>query len=197
MVVDDSQQFVRQFPTFVIFLGPVVTVLYLLAAAGGKQQTLPCVDSSLMLMDLPTPPQAVLIWGVSRHCPYSGHADELRSVWSEATICVAIGVIVLGTLFLLKNHYRLARDILDTANKAAKAHWSVFWTVLIGQTTVGHRKGRKTDRFSRFNYPVCECYLECFYLYSCFPPGLSLGIKVRLDTFFSSDEHMLTRPGRL
>lgn len=77
---------------------------------------------------------------------------------------------MVGTLFLLKNHYRLARDILDTANKAAKAHWSVFWTVLIGQTTVGHRKGRKTDRFSRFNYPVCECYLECFYLYSCFPP---------------------------
>lgn len=73
MVVDDSQQFVRQLPTFVIFLGPVVTVLYLLAAAGGKQQTLPYVDSSLKLMDLPTPPQAVLIWGVSRHCPYSGH----------------------------------------------------------------------------------------------------------------------------
>ncbi|AFR98871.1 hypothetical protein C343_06861 [Cryptococcus neoformans C23] len=93
MVVDDSQQFVRQFPTFVIFLGPVVTVLYLLAAAGG--------------------------------CAYLG-------VWSEATICVAIGAIVVGTLFLLKNHYRLARDILDTANKAAKAHWSVFWTVLIG-----------------------------------------------------------------
>lgn len=85
--------FVRQFPTFVIFLGPVVTVLYLLAAAGG--------------------------------CAYLG-------VWSEATICVAIGAIVVGTLFLLKNHYRLARDILDTANKAAKAHWSVFWTVLIG-----------------------------------------------------------------
>ncbi|OXG41143.1 hypothetical protein J010_06879 [Cryptococcus neoformans] len=104
IVVDDSQQFVRQFPTFVIFLGPVVTVLYLLAAAGG--------------------------------CAYLG-------VWSEATICVAIGVIVVGTLFLLKNHHRLARDILDTANKAAKAHWSVFWTVLIGQTTVGHEKAAK------------------------------------------------------
>lgn len=50
---------------------------------------------------------------------------------------------MVGILFLLKNHYRLARDILDTANKAAKAHWSVFWTVLIGQTTVGHEKAAK------------------------------------------------------
>ncbi|KGB78576.2 hypothetical protein CNBG_4414 [Cryptococcus deuterogattii R265] len=85
--------FVRQFPSFVIFLGRAVTVLYLLAAAGG--------------------------------CAY------LR-IWSETAICVVAVVIVVGSLFLLKSRYRLARDILDTANKAAKAHWSVFWTVLMG-----------------------------------------------------------------
>ncbi|WVO24300.1 uncharacterized protein IAS62_005664 [Cryptococcus decagattii] len=53
-------------------------------------------------------------------------------VWPETAICVVVIVIVVGSLFLLKSRYRLVRDILDTANKAAKAHWSVFWIVLIG-----------------------------------------------------------------
>ncbi|KAL0242156.1 hypothetical protein I308_105785 [Cryptococcus tetragattii IND107] len=61
----------------------------------------------------------------------AGGCAYLR-IWSETAICVVVIVIVMGSLFLLKSRYRLARDILDAANKAAKAHWSVFWTVLIG-----------------------------------------------------------------
>ncbi|ADV25225.1 hypothetical protein I305_05882 [Cryptococcus gattii E566] len=64
--------------------------------------------------------------------PTPSRADKVLLVWSETAICVVVIVIVVGSLFLLKSRYRLARDILDTANKAAKAHWSVFWTVLIG-----------------------------------------------------------------
>ncbi|UOH84871.1 hypothetical protein LQV05_001686 [Cryptococcus neoformans] len=82
--------FVRQFPTFVIFLGPVVTVLYLLAAAGGKQQTLPYVDSSLKLMDLPTPPQAVLILGVR---PLSATEKAAKLTDSQGSIIQCVNAI--------------------------------------------------------------------------------------------------------
>lgn len=102
--------------------------------------------------------------------PTPNSADKMRLVWSETAICVVVIVIVMGSLFLLKSRYRLARDILDAANKAAKAHWSVFWTVLIGETSVGGQQNCKTHIFSRFNYPMLECYLECVYVYSCFSP---------------------------
>lgn len=58
---DDNKQFVRQFPSFVIFLGRAVTVLYLLAAAGGKQETLIHAYGSCKLMDSLDLPKAAHI----------------------------------------------------------------------------------------------------------------------------------------
>lgn len=117
--------------------------------------------------------------------PTPNSADKMRLVWSETAICVVAVVIVVGSLFLLKSRYRLARDILDTANKAAKAHWSVFWTVLMGETSVGGQQSCKTHIFSRFNYPMPECYLERVYLYSCSPSVWALAQKYAVIAFHS------------
>ncbi|OCF31148.1 hypothetical protein I316_07115 [Kwoniella heveanensis BCC8398] len=78
--------FVRIFPAFVIWSGPVLCTTMLFAAA---------------------------------------------AVWSFAGGCAFAGAILLASLWLLKGRYFLARDLLDTANRAARAHWSVFWTVMI------------------------------------------------------------------
>ncbi|WVQ78788.1 hypothetical protein IAT38_000879 [Cryptococcus sp. DSM 104549] len=90
--------FVRQFPTFVIWMGPVFAIVCFFAAAGGL---------------------------------------AYLQIWSMAAICAGCGALILLTLFLLKKRYRLARELLDTANKAAKAHWSVFWTVMVGLLVQG------------------------------------------------------------
>ncbi|ODN87132.1 hypothetical protein L198_07134 [Cryptococcus wingfieldii CBS 7118] len=58
-------------------------------------------------------------------------------IWSEAAICAASAVFIVLCVFIFKSRYRLARDLLDTANQAAQAHWSVFWTVLIGTLVQG------------------------------------------------------------
>ncbi|WVQ93509.1 hypothetical protein IAU59_000583 [Kwoniella sp. CBS 9459] len=58
-------------------------------------------------------------------------------IWSFAIIYIAAAIIILASLWFLKGRYLLARDLLDTANKAAKAHWSVFWTVILGLLVSG------------------------------------------------------------
>ncbi|TYJ56243.1 hypothetical protein B9479_003088 [Cryptococcus floricola] len=58
-------------------------------------------------------------------------------VWGEAAISAASAAFIVLCVFLFKSRYRLARDLLDTANMAAKAHWSVFWTVIIGTLVQG------------------------------------------------------------
>ncbi|ODO04915.1 hypothetical protein I350_05525 [Cryptococcus amylolentus CBS 6273] len=58
-------------------------------------------------------------------------------IWGEAAICAATAALIVLCLFMFMSRYRLARDLLDTANQAAKAHWSVFWTVLIGTLIQG------------------------------------------------------------
>ncbi|WVQ77406.1 hypothetical protein IAR50_007091 [Cryptococcus sp. DSM 104548] len=58
-------------------------------------------------------------------------------IWCEAALSAGCTVIIVLSVFLFKSRYQLARDLLDTANQAAKAHWSVFWTVLVGVLVQG------------------------------------------------------------
>ncbi|WWC96832.1 hypothetical protein V866_003707 [Kwoniella sp. B9012] len=90
--------FIRKFPGFVIWSGPVMAVIFCLAAAGG------------------------FIY---------------LKAWGSAAIVGIFGIILGASLWFLRGKYLLARDLLDTANKGAKAHWSVFWTVLIGLVVEG------------------------------------------------------------
>ncbi|KAK6907427.1 hypothetical protein I203_101421 [Kwoniella mangroviensis CBS 8507] len=90
--------FIRKFPGFVIWSGPVMAVIFCLAAAGG------------------------FIY---------------LQAWGSAAIVGIFGVVLGASLWFLRGKYLLARDLLDTANKGAKAHWSVFWTVLIGLVVEG------------------------------------------------------------
>ncbi|WVR03744.1 hypothetical protein IAU60_000739 [Kwoniella sp. DSM 27419] len=54
------------------------------------------------------------------------------SAWSVAGVLLIPLTIVVLSLFLLRGRIELARHLLDTANKAAKEHRSVFRIVLIG-----------------------------------------------------------------
>ncbi|WVN87211.1 uncharacterized protein L203_102388 [Cryptococcus depauperatus CBS 7841] len=60
----------------------------------------------------------------------------LGSVIQGAAYAV-VAVIVILSLFLMRSRYELARVLLVTVNNAAKEHWSVFWTVLLGLLVQG------------------------------------------------------------
>ncbi|WVW80236.1 hypothetical protein I302_102214 [Kwoniella bestiolae CBS 10118] len=52
--------------------------------------------------------------------------------WVTAAVLAVTGILLGASLWFMRHKFRLARDLLDTANKGAKKHHSVFWTVLIG-----------------------------------------------------------------
>ncbi|WVF65867.1 hypothetical protein IAT40_000604 [Kwoniella sp. CBS 6097] len=78
---------------------------------------------------------AIVIWSGPVLCTIMLFAAA--GVWSFAIGCAFAGAILLASLWFLKGRYYLARDLLDTANRAARAHWSVFWTVMIGLLASG------------------------------------------------------------